>query len=65
MADGLRGVGHYRTPKKDSPARSRAVGKAESGGAYSRCQVCARQMKAMQPDTSSFWPPACSSILDL
>lgn len=32
---------------------------------YSRTQVCERQMKAMQPETSSLAPPVCSLALDL
>ena len=33
--------------------------------AYCRSQVCDLQMKAMQPDTSSFCPPSISAIFDL
>ena len=33
--------------------------------AYCRSQFCDLQMKAMQPDTSSFCPPSISAIFDL
>ncbi len=76
----MRGGGDYRTrpvrgppplathgpmpPESDDPAEAGSQARL-AGRDYCRSQVCDLQMKAMQPDTSSFLPPSTSSIFDL
>src|SRR3546814_5564592 len=65
-----RAVGNYRTGCATAAAPAKAKRPGQGRGAkvhrqgvrrYSRTHTCCRQMKAMQPDMPSFWPPSSSS----
>ena len=58
------GEGPFRCRKRSGPGMTGPAIKKERD-AYWRIQVCDLQMKAMQPDTSSFCPPSTSAIFDL
>src|SRR3546814_13974003 len=69
-----RAVGNYRTGCATAAAPAKAKRPGQGRGAkvhrqgvrrYSRTHTCCRQMKAMQPDMPSFWPPSSSSTFDL
>lgn len=59
------GVGPHRSAEKQRPGLGRVAGMRRGRCGYCRSQVCDLQMKAMQPETSSFLPPSTSSIFDL
>lgn len=60
----MAGRAPFPAPQCNRPGNAGPVLKRRSK-AYWRIQVCDLQMKAMQPDTSSFLPPSISSIFDL